>query len=444
METVSPSTCRTFRSEIVFCPTDRSLRLEAILPIPQVPASHLLISFCGGVTPRAARLGLIDLHSGEFRIVRLPDYIPEGEGFTGLTSDDYFIYAMLPCYAAIRGGSARRRSELLVLDRRDLSVVFFGKLSSVVEAHAVLPTDGSLLIVSSGTDQVFEVKFHNRQPAAEHCIWQADQESVRVDRHHLSGIGRWNGDLLVCGFGLRHQDELDPLWNSARRGFLRNLTTGEDLEDQLHHPHTVLSAGNDLILCESLSEVVRAVNDERVCKLEGYPRGLCAVGNHVYAATSIRRRASRSTGQIVPLEAAGNPLGLCAVYQLDRTTFETQQVWDLSLYGDEIFDLVPIVAEESWPVLSDVQQREAAIVHLNQRLGFELRLTRHAQSAAADLAVVESELRQQVIAQEAIAAELRTQLARQIEVNRQLKHALGTSDESEVSEQTRAPDDKSQ
>lgn len=164
--------------------------------------------------------------------------------------------------------------------------------------------------------------------------------------------------------------------------------------------------------------LVRSIGDRRSRPLDGYVRGLCVIGDALVAATSIRRRASRRTGELLPLDDVGQRHGRCALYQLNRHSFDVERMTDPSRYADEIYDLLPIVGTERWPVLSELEQRNAVIARLTQRSEAASRIAEQAVTnlhrqaeTVVNLQQEAENLREEIGYRETIIANLQEQLA---------------------------------
>ena len=86
----------------------------------------LLLSFCGDGRSAQWSLGLLDLATTEFHLLHLPLELHQRSGIAGLAADSHFLYAAL-CQPA----------GLLVLDRRDLSLLNCHWLGGAGDAHSL-------------------------------------------------------------------------------------------------------------------------------------------------------------------------------------------------------------------------------------------------------------------------------------------------------------------
>jgi hypothetical protein len=161
--------------------------------------------------------------------------------------------------------------------------------------------------------------------------------------------------LLVAGFGKK----TGQLWNSIRDGFVFNITRSEKMVSGILQPHSLAAIGDMLAYCESGRRAVRVIEAAHVQHLPGYTRGLCLAGQKLFVGTSIGRRVSKSTGILNNPNASGVPAGQCTVSSLSLPSFEIEKTIDLSAYGDEIYDLLPIEGTSRWPVVSEHSVRSS-------------------------------------------------------------------------------------
>jgi hypothetical protein len=189
------------------------------------------------------------------------------------------------------------------------------------------------------------LRIHDGEVISEAAFWRPELEAPRVDIHHLNSVVGWRDDLLVSGFGKK----AGPRWNSAQDGFIFNICTGVRVASGIYHPHSMATLGETVVYCESSNMAVRAVRTNRIQYLPGYTRGLCVADDKLFVATSKGRKVSKSTGLINNPEETGVPAGRCTISRLSRDTFHIEETIDLSSYGNEIYDLLPIDHTSGWP-----------------------------------------------------------------------------------------------
>jgi hypothetical protein len=254
-------------------------------------------------------------------------------------------------------------SLLLIFDRRDLRLLNEYRCSQVVDAHSLWATDGELYVVSTGTDAVVRIALEEAEVRKEEVYWRPEPDGPAADAHHLNAICAWAGDLVVSGFGRKAGTQ----WSSAREGFILNTKTGERIVSGAGHPHSLAEIGGRLAYCESSSMALRLAGTPLSQTLPGYPRGLCGIGNQVFAATSRGRRVSKSTGVLTTLHDAGEELaGCCGIARLHADTLAIEEVVELNPYGAEVYDLLPVAEVERWPVSDEMSWRDAALQGLRE------------------------------------------------------------------------------
>ena len=326
--------------------------------------THVLVSFCN-VTPGSPVLATVDLAMHRVAVLEVPERLSGFGGVTGLAVSGAHLYALTSRSRAV--GRAGREppgpSVLLIFDRRDLRLLTEYVCTEVFDGHSICPGEGGLYVVSTGTDAVVHLEMESGAIQSERVHWRPLPDAPRADLHHLNGISRWRGHLVVSGFGRRD----GAAWSSAWDGFLMDVVTGEKLVSGVGHPHSVADIGGELAYCQSAAMRVTSVGGAREQRLPGYARGLCRIGDMILAGTSCGRRVSKSTGLLTNLGDAGDAKdGRCAIAQLDAATLAIQHVIDLEPYGREIYDLLPVEDVEQWPIAGELAWREAAIRGLRE------------------------------------------------------------------------------
>ena len=274
----------------------------------------ILISFNNTYqSPGYPSLGLLHADTGKVSILDLPPEIPS-TGFLGLAVSSRFVFAGLQ-YSFDATKAYRTPSNiglqysedgvleslnpcsLLVFDRINFRLVNHYMFQLVKDVHSfLLSKDETILyVVSTGTDEVIEITLDASEIKNEKVLWRPEPDGERTDLHHLNSICDWNGDMIVSGFGKK---EIADDWNSAKNGFIYNITRNKFLIQDLQQPHSLLVINDRLAYCESKEKRVRFLEDNRVIEVGGYSRGLCKLENSLYIGTSARRQKSKSTGKI--------------------------------------------------------------------------------------------------------------------------------------------------
>ena len=299
---------------------------------------EILVSFCNVSVPGRPALGLLDTATSSFRVLQLPRKLPQPVSVAGLGASRDYLYAALP-------ESPPAPSELLILERGELAVRNHYVFRSALDVHSLLVSGDALFVVSTGTDEVIELRLRGCEVLSETVRWRPEPGAPRADNHHLNALCEWRGELLVSGHGKKTADR----WSSARGGFIVNINRGEQMAQNIHHPHSLVPVGDTLAYCESSTMAVRLLGDVRAQRLPGYARGLCLAGGKLFVGTSIGRRVSKSTGVINNPAESGVPAGRCTCSRLAPDTFAVEETVDLSSYGTEIYDLLPVEGAARWP-----------------------------------------------------------------------------------------------
>jgi hypothetical protein len=287
---------------------------------------EILVSFCNVWTPGRPLLGLLDTELSSLRIVPLPRELLPCTGIRGLAISDRFLVA------AMQEGS-ETRPRLAILDRTDLTACGVYGFRSTGDVHSICLAGDRLYAVSTGTDEVIELRIRGPEVVAETVCWRPDPDGPRVDRHHLNGICRWHGELLVSGFGPKSGER----WSSAVDGFVVNISRGKRMASGVYHPHSLTAIGDTLAYCESSGKAVRTLGPGPAqCGLPGYTRGLCRAGDGLFVGSCVGRRVSKSTGLINNSGEGGELAGQCAVSRLSLQRFEIESTFDLSDVAREI------------------------------------------------------------------------------------------------------------
>ena len=228
-------------------------------------------------------------------------------------------------------------SHVAVCDLQTARVIESIPLPRVRDAHGLVLDGDSVIVASTGSDEIVRV-----QLADGRCdvLWRAS--SADADTHHLSGLLMHEGRLLCTAFGRR----IGPSWADAVDGYLYDLSRGTYLARGIYQPHSPALYDGRLYFCESPRGAVRSLEGD-VQYVEGYARGLAFADDGSYAAgCSIARRAQDIPGATYRNPAdTGAPAGRCAVYfgtlggTLADCECSRERLDDL---GAEIFDVLTV------------------------------------------------------------------------------------------------------
>lgn len=373
---------------------------------------HLLVSFCNLMAPGTPSLGLFDPTTGELRVLEPPDELSRYGGVTGLAACPRHLYVVAQPRAGASAGSESSECALLVLDRRDLSLQSLHPFRSGRDVHSLGLGDGVLYAVSTGTDEILELRLRGDRVVSETVFWRPEPDGPRTDVHHVNAIRRWHGDWIVAGFGKKSAQP----WSSARDGFVINLSRGDEIARGIDQPHSLAEVSGQLACCESRKLAIRLLGDSRVQHLPGYTRGLAVVEDSLFVATSVGRQFSRSTGRINNPAAEGVLGGQCSISRLSASTLDIEQTMDLGTYAREIYDLLPIEGVERWRAVGETAWRDRSLRGLaavvDQRTAWANQATATLHQREAALAELQASLAQAETVR-AELAELRTAVTQQ-------------------------------
>jgi hypothetical protein len=209
------------------------------------------------------------------------------------------------------------------------------RLDVVRDGHSVIRYGDELLVVSTGTDEIIAYPLRGTKLGSSRVIWSPTNSGT--DTHHVNSVTLLGGDVLCSAFGPKHENS----WATAEDGYVRNVSTGEELVGGLQQPHSATVYDERLFFCNSLEGSVETV-DAVVAYLYGYSRGL-AVGpdGTVYAATSMSRKPSDpAAGRAVFRNPGdeGELHGHCALVRMTQSGANRLEV-SLANFANEIYDL---------------------------------------------------------------------------------------------------------
>lgn len=216
-------------------------------------------------------------------------------------------------------------------------------LRGLQPARLVRYADGEECGVTSGEDfgdihdVLLEEQFHYVVKTDDNEIVKLDergQERQRWtlpgerDSWHVNCLTRWGSRLVFSAFGdLRLHKEYKQ--RSRESGFVQDFDTGEKLITGLSQPHSLLAAGDKLLLANSENFEIREYDDSghllRSKKFDGYTRGMLLHGNVLYVGLSRSRNVELG------------PIAHAVVVALDAGTWE--ELARHALPANEIFSI---------------------------------------------------------------------------------------------------------
>ncbi len=140
--------------------------------------------------------------------------------------------------------------------------------------------------------------------------------------------------------------------------------------------------------------MLRELGSDWELKLPGYSRGVCAVGETIFAATSVGRQFSRSSGRINNPAHLDVEAGSCTINQLSADAAAIAGTIDIGGCGREIYELLPISGAESWPRIPESEWRDLAMRELvsamHERMLWAMQSMNQVESMQEELAFSQS------------------------------------------------------
>lgn len=203
-------------------------------------------------------------------------YFEDGLIVRGVQPDDLHIYS----------------DRLVVVDGNELG---FG------DVHDVIIYRGYCYIVATEQNDILKFGIDGK-------LRERWRFSEKPDSWHINCVAEWNGRIVFSAFG-KFDEHREYKGQTAGRGFVQDLMSGRVLIDKLSQPHSIVASGSRLILANSEEgEVIEFDEDGqkvKVCKLDGYTRGIAIVDQIVYVGISRSRNVETTdidTASIVALD----------------------------------------------------------------------------------------------------------------------------------------------
>ena len=278
-------------------------------------------------------------------VPKVPEALRDSTGLTGLAVSEEYVFAV------------GNPGSLFVFARGDLSLLNHHEFERGHDVHSLWNDGEKLWAVSTGTEEVLELALDGARVVSESVAWRPEPDGPRQDIHHLNAIGRFDGRVVVSGFGKRAGE----LWSSATNGFVHDIERDDRLVEGIEQPHSFTTLDGSLLVCESRGKRVRSTDGAASPRLGGYTRGLCVLDGTLLVGTSMGRRVSKATSHVGNPSDRGESAGECAIVLLSAETWEVQGTVDAASLGREIYDLLPIEGVEDWPLVPDTEWHEEAL-----------------------------------------------------------------------------------
>lgn len=290
-------------------------------------SSKLIVSFCN-VSTKGLALGIYDYEDDDFNWINLSKQ-NDINGVTGITFSKDRLWFLVQ---KVGGGSELRT----INNNFELEKIY--PLQKTKDAHSIIPFDDGFLVNDSMHNRVNKLEvINNKDEVKEIEFWK--YKTVLYDRDHINSICKKNNKIFVSMIGTKHEQG----WKFTISGKILEIMENNLIYENLHHPHTLTTIGNDMYWLESRTGNVHKFSEKQeheiVLKLDGYIRGMAFDENYLYIGSSARRRRSKSSGTRNVPEAISTDDAQSWVYRVDRKTLEFQRK-SLAIFGEEIYDLM--------------------------------------------------------------------------------------------------------
>lgn len=349
--------------------------------------TQLLLSFCYA-KPSGHVLARIDVDTQAFEWVDLGDVAARVVGATGLCRVGSGYYAALQIRVPGTVGTLLAELDEAARIRR------VARLAQVLDAHSLLAWQNELLIVSSGTNQVFAIDWPRDGPLRSRVFFEAEPGA---DTLHMNSLQTFGGHVYLSMFGCKPGTS----WRDARDGQILDLSDGGRVVRRgLRHPHSLfVDRGTLLCLSSRDGSLVHVAGAPRGADrpLDGYVRGALAQGGRLFVGTSMARTHSKSRSVAEPAAGAlapgsfadatrGAPGAGCGLYVIEAGRHESRWI-DLSAFGAELYDIAGWHGEAVSGARTDAMTRRLRAVNaeFGELIGMVYRMRTHHGAIAAML-----------------------------------------------------------
>lgn len=212
------------------------------------------------------------------------------------------------------------------------------------DVHDVLIDGDAFYLVGTQGNEV--VKFD--AAAIETGRWTLPGED---DAWHVNCLAKWNGKLVFSAFG-EFSVHRQYKGRTKGAGFVQDLLSGERLVTGLSQPHSLCPMGDSLLVANSAEMELRQYAADgslvRSRAFDGYVRGVCTTGRHVFVGLSRSRNLPQAEAQTAMLVA------------LDAVSWD--EVARLGLPANEVYAIHAVDAAEAPHVVSAIAAHSSAIL----------------------------------------------------------------------------------
>ncbi|MGQ7932868.1 DUF4915 domain-containing protein [Paraburkholderia sp. D1E] len=292
----------------------------------------LLLSFCYA-KPVGHALALFDCDTNAFEWIDLSDVPLPVYGATGVCRVGDVYYAALQVRAPGTLGTLLAQFDGAGRLQRTAA------LAQVQDAHSLLWWNGELLLVSSGTNQVFAIDWAPDSEPRTRVFFERDPGA---DTLHMNSLQAFDGRVYLSMFGCKPSAS----GQEAADGQVLDLNAGGAVVRRgLQHPHSLFVDGMSLCCVNSRTSTlihVAGPTPPREISLHGYVRGARVEGERLFVGTSMLRTGSKSRGttEVVDNASAVRNGGGCGLQEVEMAS-GVQRWHDLSAFGAELYDVLP-------------------------------------------------------------------------------------------------------
>lgn len=293
----------------------------------------VLLTFANQIASPTHSICLFNPDSGGLRWVLQDNAVIEKNmGVTGVCEIDGLV-------GYVTQGEAR---YLTVIDLEAQKTVAQRELTRVVDAHDLVFRSGYFYVVSCGTNEIYKLAFDGELIGEEELFWQVPDEPYDADTVHLNGLAFGTADIVASCFG--HREE-NGQWGT--KGKLIDVRSGELILDGLRQPHSPTIVDEVLYYAESAAGKIGMLRNsgdgwalERELIVDGYPRGLAVWEDSLLVGISTHRNLSRSRRRL--LGESVSAIANSAILQVDRASLTLKHDYNISLVGNEVYDVLPV------------------------------------------------------------------------------------------------------
>lgn len=298
----------------------------------------LLISFCNQLSSPNHSLCILNPSNGDSKWINLSG-IPET-----LRQDISGISGICHIGETIVIASQGASPVLACVNIIETNVTNYIALDKTKDTHSLVFHNDYIYLVSTGTNEVYRVPYHDGHFGKEELYWSYPGVSYDKDEIHLNGLTIDGESFIASCFGLKKTD--DGTWGTEGRVFY--LDSGQTIHENLNQPHSPLIADSHLIFAESAARQIhicsKVEHEEWVVKrkisLQGYARGVALIDNKLFVGVSADRKLSRSQRKLMSTKLAKYVDS--TLVEIDLTTGYQESEVILLGYGREPYDILSL------------------------------------------------------------------------------------------------------